>query len=318
MKVVLIRLCGIDLSYVVLIRLCGIDLSYVVVIRLSGIDLPYVVLIRLCGIDLPYVVLIRLCGIDLPYVVLIRLCGIDFPYVVLIRLYGIDLPYVRIVSLRCDDKLWTTKILRCSVKRKPLNTLEPRNPSTLSSLKPRIPSTLSSLKPRIPSITSQTLSSQNEVNEEGTMVNTQTPITQTPEQQTPQTQTQKRKPRGITTMKSVVRERSNNKGDKLTVEWNARGQPLNNKGGNTLVSYIGVVVQQNISIKLNAAKDIFWKDITETFDVDEEHKDYIMKSAGKDLREFRTIGGNDSKMLKAMSTSSLQPNMQISLMKRIG
>ncbi|KAF1864680.1 hypothetical protein Lal_00031998 [Lupinus albus] len=87
--------------------------------------------------------------------------------------------------------------------------------------------------------------------------------------------------------------------DKLTVEWNARGQPLNNKGGNTLVSYIGVVVPQNITIKfkhwsdnrLNVAKDIIWKDITATFDVDEEHKDYIMKSAGKALREFRTNCG---------------------------
>ncbi|KAF1881710.1 hypothetical protein Lal_00032181 [Lupinus albus] len=125
------------------------------------------------------------------------------------------------------------------------------------------------------------MSSQNEVNEEGTMFNTQTPITQTPEPQTPQTQTQKRKPRGITAMKSVVRARSNNKGDKLTVEWNSRGQPLYNKGGNTLVSYIGVVVRQNIFIKfkhwfddkLNAAKDIIWKDKNVTFDVGEEHKD---------------------------------------------
>ncbi|KAF1864874.1 hypothetical protein Lal_00031837 [Lupinus albus] len=156
--------------------------------------------------------------------------------------------------------------------------------------------------------------SQNDVNKEGTMVNTQTPITQTPEPQTPQTQTQKRKPRGITSMKSVVRARINNKGDKMTVEWNARGQPLNNKGGNNLVSYIGVVVRQNIFIKfnhwsddmLNAANDIIWKDITATFDVGEEHKEYIMKSvAGKALREFRTNWGNVSEMLKAMSTSSL-------------
>ncbi|KAF1879759.1 hypothetical protein Lal_00039703, partial [Lupinus albus] len=129
------------------------------------------------------------------------------------------------------------------------------------------------------------------------MVNTQTPITETPEPQTPQTQTQKHKPRGITAMKSVVYARSNNKGEKLTVEWNARGQPLNNKGGNTLVSYIGVVVRQNISIKfkhwsddrLNAAKDIIWKDITATFDVDEEHKDYIVKkfrtNCGKCIRD---------------------------------
>ncbi|KAF1865984.1 hypothetical protein Lal_00041682 [Lupinus albus] len=55
-----------------------------------------------------------------------------------------------------------------------------------------------------------------------------------------------------------------------------------------------------------------------TFDVDLEHKDYIMKSPGKALREFRTNCGNVSEMLKAMSTSSLQPNMQISLMRRIG
>ncbi|KAF1858852.1 hypothetical protein Lal_00045163 [Lupinus albus] len=165
------------------------------------------------------------------------------------------------------------------------------------------------------------MTSQNEVNEEGTMVNTKTPIRQTPEPQTPQTQTQKRvtlvlltflfiylkyvsdikkcKPRGITVMRSVIRARSNNKGDKLTVEWNARGQPLNNKGGNKLISYIVVVIRQNISIKfkhwsddrLNAAKDIIWKDITATFDVDEEHKDYIIKSAGKALRQFRTNCG---------------------------
>ncbi|KAF1893042.1 hypothetical protein Lal_00024164 [Lupinus albus] len=98
-------------------------------------------------------------------------------------------------------------------------------------------------------------------------------------------------------MKSVVHSRSNN--NKLTVEWNAKGQPLNNKGGNKLVSYIGVVVRQNISIKwkhysddrLNAAKDIIWKDINAAFDVGEEHKDYIMKSAGKAIREFRTNCG---------------------------
>ncbi|KAF1879910.1 hypothetical protein Lal_00022814 [Lupinus albus] len=131
------------------------------------------------------------------------------------------------------------------------------------------------------------MSSQNLENEQGTMVNTQTL----------ETQTQKRKPRGVTTMKSVVRARSNN--SKLTVEWNTKGQPLNNKGGNTLVSYIGVVVRKNISIKfkhwsddrLNTANDIIWKDITATFDVDEQHKDYIMKSVGKALREFRTNCG---------------------------
>ncbi|KAF1888467.1 hypothetical protein Lal_00011240, partial [Lupinus albus] len=120
------------------------------------------------------------------------------------------------------------------------------------------------------------MSSQNEENKKGTMVNTQTPVTQT----------QKRKPRGVTSMKSVVRLRSNN--NKLTVEWNAKGQPCNNKGGNKLVSYIGVLVRQNIFVKFK-----YWSDerLNATFDVDEQHKDYIMKSVGKALREFRTNCG---------------------------
>ncbi|KAF1884287.1 hypothetical protein Lal_00042939 [Lupinus albus] len=69
-------------------------------------------------------------------------------------------------------------------------------------------------------------------------------------------------------MKSVVHARSKNM--KLIVIWNSRGQPCNNKGGKTLVSYIGVLVRQNVSIKfkhwsderLNAVKYIIWKDIT--------------------------------------------------------
>ncbi|KAF1895884.1 hypothetical protein Lal_00033947 [Lupinus albus] len=69
-------------------------------------------------------------------------------------------------------------------------------------------------------------------------------------------------------MKDVIRARSKN--IKLMVEWNPKGLPCNNKCGNTLVSYIGVLVRQNVSIKfkhwsherLNAVKDIIWNDIT--------------------------------------------------------
>ncbi|KAF1885790.1 hypothetical protein Lal_00008530 [Lupinus albus] len=176
---------------------------------------------------------------------------------------------------------------------KPVNTLKPFN----------------TIKP-------STISSQNEENDQGTMVNTQTLVIQIPVIETPVTQTQKHKPRGVTSMKSVIRARSNN--TKLTVEWNAKGQPCNNKGENKLVSYIEVMVRQDISIKfkhwsderLNAVKDIIWNDIINvfpcnlfrqllmyfsvyaTFDVDEQHKDYIMKSEGKALREFRTNCGN--------------------------
>ncbi|KAF1877825.1 hypothetical protein Lal_00038134, partial [Lupinus albus] len=160
--------------------------------------------------------------------------------------------------------------------------------------------TFNTLKP-------STLSSQNEENEQGTMVTTQTPVTQ------------KRTPRGVTSMKNVVCARSKNM--KLTVEWNTKGQPCNNKGGNTLVSYIGVLVRHNVSIKfkhwsderLNSVTDIIWKNITVSFheicnysfpcnlfrqllmyfyvqaifDVNEQHKDYIIKTVGKALRQFR-------------------------------
>ncbi|KAF1864432.1 hypothetical protein Lal_00021854 [Lupinus albus] len=64
----------------------------------------------------------------------------------------------------------------------------------------------------------------------------------------------------MTSMKKVIRPRSKNV--KLPVGWNTKGQPLNTKGGNTSVSYIGVVI---------------------TFDVGEEHKHYIIKSVRKAL-----------------------------------
>ncbi|KAF1870580.1 hypothetical protein Lal_00025808 [Lupinus albus] len=73
--------------------------------------------------------------------------------------------------------------------------------------------------------------------------------------------THKRTPRGVTSMKNIIRARRKNV--KLTVEWNTRGQPCNNKGGNTLT----------------------------TFDVGEQHKDYIIKTIGKALRQFRTDAG---------------------------
>ncbi|KAF1879600.1 hypothetical protein Lal_00033257 [Lupinus albus] len=42
----------------------------------------------------------------------------------------------------------------------------------------------------------------------------------------------KRTPNGVTSMKKVIRARSKNV--ELRVECNSKGQPLNNKGGNTL------------------------------------------------------------------------------------
>ncbi|KAF1862890.1 hypothetical protein Lal_00009270 [Lupinus albus] len=82
------------------------------------------------------------------------------------------------------------------------------------------------------------------------------------------TVSQKRTSRGVTFMK------------KLPVEWNMRGQPLNNKGGNTLVSYIGVLVREVSSwtdVRLNSIIDRIREDITATFDVGEEHKTDVDK-----------------------------------------
>ncbi|KAF1891433.1 hypothetical protein Lal_00017068 [Lupinus albus] len=91
--------------------------------------------------------------------------------------------------------------------------------------------------------------------------------------------------------KRVIRARSKNV--MLPIQWNTKGQLLNMKGGNTLVSYIGVVVRQNvpttfsswINVRLNRVKEHIWNDIATTFDIGEEHKDYILKSVGKALQQ---------------------------------
>ncbi|KAF1869444.1 hypothetical protein Lal_00022912 [Lupinus albus] len=115
--------------------------------------------------------------------------------------------------------------------------------------------------------------------------------------------TQKRTQHGVTSMKNVVRARSKN--IKLTVEWNTKGQPCNNKGGNTLVSYIGVMVRQNVSIK-------------QLLILVSNTRITSSKLLAGLSDNSEPIAGNVSKMLMGMSTSSLQPNMQISLMRRIG
>ncbi|KAK7256073.1 hypothetical protein RIF29_29507 [Crotalaria pallida] len=82
------------------------------------------------------------------------------------------------------------------------------------------------------------------------------------------------------------------------VEWNVKGQPKNKKGGNTLVTYIGVIVRQMVPItycnwndkSLAGLKDIIWQDIISAFDVEEKHKAYT-QFAGKSHRQFRTKAG---------------------------
>ncbi|KAF1865986.1 hypothetical protein Lal_00041684 [Lupinus albus] len=75
-------------------------------------------------------------------------------------------------------------------------------------------------------------------------------VSQTPD-------TQKRTPRGMTLMKKVIRVRSKNV--KLSVECNTKGQPLYNKGGKTLVSYIGVVADWKTFVTTRTQDDIFLK-----------------------------------------------------------
>ncbi|KAF1863072.1 hypothetical protein Lal_00018919 [Lupinus albus] len=60
--------------------------------------------------------------------------------------------------------------------------------------------------------------------------------------------------RGMTSMKKVICAISKN--IKLPVEWNTIGQPLNATGGNTSVSYIGVMVKQNVAITFS-----FWTNV---------------------------------------------------------
>ncbi|KAF1892997.1 hypothetical protein Lal_00024127, partial [Lupinus albus] len=111
----------------------------------------------------------------------------------------------------------------------------------------------------------------------------------------------KRTPRGVTSKKKFIRSRSKNV--KLHVEWNMKSQPLNNKGGHTLVSCIGVLVRRNVSItfsswndvRMNSVKGRIWEDIIETFYVGDGHKHYILKFFDKALLQFRTDVGKSLK-----------------------
>ncbi|KAF1891337.1 hypothetical protein Lal_00016968 [Lupinus albus] len=141
------------------------------------------------------------------------------------------------------------------------------------------------------------MASQNEENEFGS----QTPVSQ------------KRTPHGVTSMKKATRARSKNV-------------------KNTLVSYIGVLVRQNVSItfsswtdvRLNSVKDRIWEDITISFHA----MKLLMLVRGTSITSSNLLTKlfdnsepmptNDSEMLMAMLNSNLQPNMQISLMRRIG
>ncbi|XP_020232980.1 uncharacterized protein LOC109813230 [Cajanus cajan] len=83
------------------------------------------------------------------------------------------------------------------------------------------------------------------------------------------------------------------------VSWNAKGQPIE-PGGTIFISYLGSIVRSNIPITcdnwkvstLSAYKNMVWKDIQLTFNVDVSHKKHVLKVAGKLLRNFRTYLAN--------------------------
>ncbi|XP_019427110.1 PREDICTED: uncharacterized protein LOC109335433 [Lupinus angustifolius] len=80
----------------------------------------------------------------------------------------------------------------------------------------------------------------------------------------------KQTPLGMTSMKSDIQARS--KDVKIKVQWNSKGQLLNLKDENSLVSYIEVVVRQNmpltfskwIDVRLNVVKEHIWNEIAKS------------------------------------------------------
>ncbi|XP_054776612.1 uncharacterized protein LOC129285091 [Prosopis cineraria] len=99
--------------------------------------------------------------------------------------------------------------------------------------------------------------------------------------------------RGLTIMKEVIHAKS--WGRKLNIAWNAKGQPIN-PGRSRFVSYIGVVTRREVPISYNtwravprSNKEAVWEEIESSFNIDASRKKYVLGTASRQLRSFRTV-----------------------------
>ncbi|KAJ1433728.1 Papain-like cysteine peptidase superfamily [Sesbania bispinosa] len=105
-------------------------------------------------------------------------------------------------------------------------------------------------------------------------------------------QENKKKIRGICKMKHVTQ--SKKAGMKLKIGWNSRGQPIDpNKS--TFSYYVGWITRSTVPIIYFdwgevplELKNHIWEQVQESFEVTEEHKNFILSLAGRDARAFRS------------------------------
>ncbi|KAI5395025.1 uncharacterized protein LOC127094096 [Lathyrus oleraceus] len=102
--------------------------------------------------------------------------------------------------------------------------------------------------------------------------------------------------RGITIMKSIIRDRD--KAVTYNVNWNADNQLIGSNAAK-LASYIGTLVRMHIPItatrwsnkELGSAKDKIWTEILRSFNIEDTtiRKKYILQLAGKRHRGWKTF-----------------------------
>ncbi|KAK7251452.1 hypothetical protein RIF29_34664 [Crotalaria pallida] len=99
--------------------------------------------------------------------------------------------------------------------------------------------------------------------------NGEDPPMTTPNGEGPTNTKTKKRTRGLTAMKMVIRARSKN----------------------IKLHMVSVTYDNWHDKALSGLKDIIWQDIISAFDVEEEHNTYILQSAGRSHRQFRTDAG---------------------------
>ncbi|XP_034702470.1 uncharacterized protein LOC117927161 [Vitis riparia] len=85
-------------------------------------------------------------------------------------------------------------------------------------------------------------------------------------------------------------------GERITPQWSEDGELVQQEKGKKLTSYLGTLVrcQRNAPLQVkdwsqvpDEAKEKLWGLVLEKFDIDDEHKDYVMSSMGSKYRSYR-------------------------------
>ncbi|KAI5437160.1 hypothetical protein KIW84_023327 [Lathyrus oleraceus] len=141
---------------------------------------------------------------------------------------------------------------------------------------------------------------------------------------TPDDTSEKEITRGITIMKSIIRDRD--KAVTYNVNWNADNQLIGSNAAK-LASYIGTLVRMHIPItatrwsnkELGSAKDKIWTEILRSFNIEDTtiRKKYILQLAGKRHRGWRTFLTNKYLKDKEIFLLNMIRNIQDENFKKV-